>query len=145
MQGWITVFTQLLPRVIQCCCLNSVKVCFTPCSNTLWCEYKINNSVNLQSVLYYQKKLFALSIFCTIVWTYHHLLNSARLRSLSNFYFVSSGVVENAVTYGTFQPRLQKMKKKHPEKSFYIFFEKSHPKQISYTFLNFIFVIYAVA
>ena len=48
--------------------------------------------------------------------------------------------VENAVTWGNLQSRLEKHKKTHPEKNCYIFNKISHPKQIVYTFLKNIFI-----
>ena len=51
-------------------------------------------------------------------------------------------VVEMAVTWGNFQAMLEKAKKTCPEKNSDIFSKKSHPKQISYTFLNFFFILY---
>ena len=42
-------------------------------------------------------------------------------------------VMENVVTQRTFQSKLEKNKKTHPEKNSYIFSKKSHPKQISNT------------
>ena len=51
-------------------------------------------------------------------------------------------VVENAATWGNFQPMLEKAKKTCPEKNSDIFSKKSHPKQISYTFL--IFFLYSI-
>ena len=47
--------------------------------------------------------------------------------------WVKAIVVENAVTWGNLQSRLEKHEKSHPEKNCYIFYKKPHPKQIFYT------------
>ena len=50
-------------------------------------------------------------------------------------------VVENAlITQATFQPKLEKTKKSHPEKILMFFPKKSHPKQILYTFVKKCFI-----
>ena len=52
-------------------------------------------------------------------------------------------VVENAVTWGNFQPKLEKKQEKSTLKKIIIFFpKKSHPKQIFYTFPKKFFIPY---
>ena len=56
---------------------------------------------------------------------------------------LTGSVVENAVTWGNFQPKLEKKQEKSTLKKIIIFFpKKSHPKQIFYTFPKKFFIPY---
>ena len=60
-------------------------------------------------------------------------MNKTNNTVIKGLYYLRRGKCSNLAHFPT--PSL-KNKKTHPEKNFYIFSKKSHPKQISYAFMQ---------